>query len=326
MRKFILVTVLLIFACITCFAQKHDSSLIAPIDTSQASLKHYTDSAVMARQRAISDSLMMQFIKYPDPRRHNVMYDSIVRQLGFNPLSFTGGATLRKHIVVRSGKERNLHPQWIIIVIVLLLIYTGVLNLFIGKNILSILQAFYSKRAFSNLNSEDSLLSSWAFIALFSLFGFTIGLYLYQVISYQKFGTIYEWFSLDVSGFSLFFWLSVAVIGLFVLKILVLRLLGFVFDIGVLVKEYISILYLTYFNIAFIFLPVVICFSLLSSGFKPYLLLFSACLLAVIFLVQYLRSTINIISKFRFQKIYLFIYLCALEICPVLILIRVLDL
>jgi len=318
MRKVILVFMLGFLAALTCFAQKKDTSLLAPLDTSQANLKHYTDSAVMARQHFIEDSLTMQYVKYPDPGRHSTLLDSIFKQLTFNPISFTGGKDVKKHLL-QSGKERNLHPQWIILIIVLLLIYTGVLNLVIGKDIYGILQAFYSKRAFASLTNEDSLFSSWAFIALFSLFGFTIGLYLYQLI-------IYKQFDFDITGFELFFYLSVIVIALFILKILVLRILGFVFDIGRLVKEYISILYLTYFNIAFIFLPIVICFSLLSAGFRPYLFIFSLCLLVLIFVIQYLRSTINIISKFRFQKIYLFIYLCALEICPILILIKALDL
>jgi cation transport ATPase len=305
------------FSCINCFAQK-GSQLIAPIDTSQANLKHYTDSAVMARQHFVEDSLMMLYIKYPDPNRHNVFVDSILKHLTINPLSFADGQPVKQHIK-KTGKERTLRPQWIIAVIIFLLIYTGLLNLFMGKDIYGVLQAFYSKRAFASINNEDSLLSSWAFIALFSLFGFTIGLYLYQLIVYKQ-------LSFATTGFQLFFTLSVIVIVLFVLKILTLQAIGFVFDIGRLVKEYISVLYLTYFNLAFIFLPLVICFGLLSTNFKPYLLLISYALIALIFAIQYLRSTINIISKFRFHKIYLFIYLCALEICPILILIKALDL
>jgi hypothetical protein len=318
MRKVILLFMLTFLAAITCFAQKKDTSLLAPLDTSQASLKHFTDSAILARQHFMEDSLTWMYIKYPDPKRHNVLMDSLLKNLRFNPLSFTNGAPVKKHLM-QMGKERVSRPRWIMLVILFLLIYTGVLNLVIGKDIYSILQAFYSKRAFTALTHEDSLFTSWAFIAMFSLFGFTIGLYLYQLTNYYQ-------QSFSVSGFQLFFTISVVVIVLFILKVLVLRALGFVFDIGRLVKEYISILYLTYFNIAFIFLPIVIIFSLISSAFKPYLLLFSVCLIALIFAIQYLRSTINIISKFRFHKIYLFIYLCALEICPILILIKALDL
>ena len=106
---------------------------------------------------------------------------------------------------------------------------------------------------------------------------------------------------------------------------MVLQFIGFVFDVNKVVGEYISILYLTYFNIAFVFLPLTLCFCLLSAQFAPYILIVAFILVVVIFIWQYLRSSVNIISNFRFHKFYLFIYLCALEICPILILIKALN-
>jgi len=63
----------------------------------------------------------------------------------------------------------------------------------------------------------------------------------------------------------------------------------------------------------------------LQQQYIPYLKFFTALAITVIFAWQYLRNSVNIISSFRFHKFYLFIYLCALEICPVLILIKALD-
>jgi hypothetical protein len=119
--------------------------------------------------------------------------------------------------------------------------------------------------------------------------------------------------------------LSIVIITLFATKFLVLKFIGFVFDINKLVSEYITALSLTYFNITFVFLPVALCFSLISDQFIPYLLVVTLLLVVVIFVWQYLRSSVGIISNFRFHKFYLFIYLCALEICPILILIKALN-
>jgi hypothetical protein len=58
----------------------------------------------------------------------------------------------------------------------------------------------------------------------------------------------------------------------------------------------------------------------------PSLIAFSVILILLVFLIQYVRSTLNLISNFTFPKIYLFVYLCALEICPVLIMIKALNL
>ena len=319
MRQLILVYMFVCFTCLTCFAQT-DSVAANPPDTAKVALR---DSATLARQHFVEDSLTMLYLKAPNPARYNVFIDTALKLYAPDLYRFSVEHNAKtKPLYV--GKSRALRPVWIVAVILFLLVYLGVLNLIIGKDIYGIIQAFYSKKAFAYITNDENLLTSWTFVGLFTLFGLTMGLYLYQVVNYYHLS--YDILGFDVSGFQLYFTLSVAVLVLFIIKIFVLRLIGFVFDIGHLVKEYISILYLTYFNVAFIFLPIVALFGLLSSNFKPYLLAFSMGAIIIILTIQYLRTTVNIISKFRFQKIYLFIYLCALEICPILILIKALDL
>jgi len=114
---------------------------------------------------------------------------------------------------------------------------------------------------------------------------------LYQLAGYKS---IYY----SISGFRLFSTLVLIILLLFAGKFLVLKFLGFVFDIQKLVTEYVSVLYLTYFNIAFVFLPVTICFSLLAAQFIPGLLLLVAILVLAIFTWLYLRSSVSIISNF----------------------------
>lgn len=315
MRRIISLFIAVFFAVGNCLAQT-DTIIRTHADTLKVQrLQYLADSAAFMRQKFIADSLAMQFIGMPDPNRHDQFIDTLLKNDGFDGCLFKDG-TPKHHIGV--GSPRQMRDQWVIWAIFALLIYTGILNRVISKDIYSVIQAFYDRRAFTKISKEDSVLTSWAFICLFSLFGFTIGLYIYQITDYFD-----QSYSID--GFKLFITLSVIVITLFVLKILILRVLAFVFDIRRLVGEYISILYLTYFNIAFVFLPVVVCFSLLPAYLLPWLLRFSLLLMVVIFIVQYLRSTINIISNFRFHKIYLFIYLCALEICPILIMIKALG-
>jgi hypothetical protein len=307
MRSIILVLFTVLF---TGIGARQDSTLKAYSDTSRLA-----DSATLARPGVTTDTLSA-YIRMPDSLRHDQFIDTLLKRYAFDPFLFKNPI---KHHQLQMGKERPSRNTWVIVVILVLLIYTGVLNRLIGKDIYTVIQAFYIKRSLAKLSREDHLLTSWAYICLFSLFGFTIGLYIYQVVLYYN-------ISYAISGFQLFITCSLFVAALFAFKILLLRIIGFIFDINKLVKQYISILYLTYFNIAFIFLPVVICFSLFTSRLIPYLLVVSVILISIVFLIQYLRSTLNIISNFSFPKVYLFIYLCALEICPVLILIKALSL
>ncbi|RYD70373.1 MAG: DUF4271 domain-containing protein, partial [Sphingobacteriales bacterium] len=111
-------------------------------------------------------------------------------------------------------------------------------------------------------------------------------------------------------------------IVLYVLKIVVLRLLGFFFDIQKPVNEYISILYLTYFNASLLFMPLVIAFALSPPQYGKFYMATAVVLLVIIFALQLIRAGINILSQNRFSKVYLLLYFCTLEICPILILIK----
>jgi len=275
-----------------------------------------TDSAAMAlekRGQFVADSIAMFYFK-PDSLRKNLFLAKIYENDIFNPASYNA-----KHkAVLKMGSRRTPRDPWVIIAIIGLLLYTALLNVFLGKDVRSVLQTFYSKRALSPLDKEGGLIHTWAFIGLFVLFSFASGLVLSQL-------TVYYHIQRDLTGIPLFISLSVLVGLLFTLKFFLLKFIGFVFDINRYVGQYITILNLTYFNIGFVLLFAAICFSLLQPQFIPFLKFFTVIAISIVFAWQYLRNSVNIISNFRFHKFYLFIYLCALEICPVLILIKALN-
>jgi hypothetical protein len=273
--------------------------------------------ATKARKKFIADSIAMQYIKAPDSALYKEYVKRILKENLYTGTNFLDIPQKAKNIS-QEGHHRETRDQWVIVLIIGLLMYTGVLNIVLNKDVKSVLQSFYSKRVISQVGKEEGYINFWSFIGLFLLFGFTFGLFLYQLAGYYN--TYYS-----ISGVRLFVSLSFVIIALFAVKFLVLKVLGFIFDINRLVSEYVSVLYLTYFNIAFVFLPVAVCFSLLDAKFIPYLLAVAVILIVVIFVWLFLRSSVNIITNLRFHKFYLFIYLCALEICPVLILIKALN-
>jgi hypothetical protein len=309
MRSVILVLLVVLLTGLGASAQQQDSIMRPYRDTT-----FVTDTAVAIKP--VLDTIPA-LIKMPDSLRHDQFIDTLLKKFAFDPFLFNSHTLKQQQL--RMGHYRPSRDTWIIFVILFLLIYAGVLNRILSKDIYNVILGFYLKSSFAKLSKEDNLLTSWAFIFLFILFGFTIGLYIYQVIRYFD-------ISYTISGAQLFLACSTLVIILSVLKILMLRVLGFIFDMPKIVRDYVSVLYLTYFNLAFIFLPVVICFSLLPSVITPYLLKVSVGIIVIVLLIQYTRSVLSIISNFTFHKIYLFIYLCALEICPVLILIKALNL
>jgi hypothetical protein len=282
-----------------------------------ASLLDSVAYALANRQYFIGDSLSKIFIVKPDTLRRNRFLDSMYQTQVYNEYGFYKQPGRFKSIM-SEGSTRRTRDQWVIAIIVILLVYMAILNRAMSKDIKNVLQSFYNNRILSQVSKEENLLNSWTFLGLFILFGFTFGLFLYQFTAYKE-------IFYSISGVQLFGSFAFLIIALFAVKLLILRFLGFVFNVNRLVGEYISILYLTYFNITFVFLPLSLCFSLLAAQYIPYVLAVALLLAVVIFVWQYLRSSVNIISNFRFHKFYLFTYLCALEICPILILIKALN-
>jgi hypothetical protein len=323
MRFFTCCFLLFLWCVPVAFAQQ-DTAAMKPktptyrhISISGNSLLDSVANAMQTRKIFVADSIAMRYIRMPDANTSSEFTDSLIAHTLYKGYGFLD-IQLKAKGKVKDGISRPSRDPWIIVIIIGLLLYTAILNIALNNDVSFVLQSFYSKRVLSQAGKEDAIVSTWAFLSLFLLFCLTFSLFLYQLAAYK--GVYYV-----VSGSRLFVLLTIGVIGLFVLKFIVLKVLGFIFDINKLVTEYLNILHLTYFNIAFVFLPVTICFSLLGMQYIHVLLTLTLIIIIIIFTWQYIRSSVNIISTFRFHKFYLFTYLCALEICPILILIKALN-
>ena len=274
--------------------------------------------SLQQHEQLAQDSLATLFIRPANASRHDALVDTLLKRVLYKGNDFLDIHATSKS-TLKEGSSRTSRDPWVIGVLLALLIYAAVLNRVMSKDLESIWMSFYSKRVMNQLSKQDGVINSWTLLALFLLFALTFGLFLYQFSVYRH---VYYY---SVSGFSLFISLTFIILVLFAVKFVLVKFLGFVFGINKLVSEYLSVSYLTYFNIGFVFLPVSICFSLLPDPLIRFVLLFAWVLIAAIVVWQYLRGSVEIISGILFYKFYLIVYLCALEICPILILIKALN-
>ncbi|QXV65458.1 DUF4271 domain-containing protein [Mucilaginibacter sp. 21P] len=326
--RWLIVFVLITLACSAVHAQTSADTGEVAVDTPVVKPRPrftgplpFLDSVARAsalREQFVSDSLAKRYISAPDPNRPNAFVDSILKANAYKNDLFLNLST-KASMKQGYGRNRPSRDIWVIGVIMVLLLFAAGLNIASTKDVSNVFQSFYHRKAAGPAGKEESPINAWTFIGLFILFGLTSGMFLYLLTTgyYKVYYTI--------SGVQLFLTLSIVIIALFAVKFLVLKFLGFVFDISKLVDDYIATLSLTYFNITFVFLPVAVCFSLIADAFIPLLLIITLALVIIIFVWQYLRSSVSIITNFRFHKFYLFVYLCALEICPILILIKALN-
>jgi len=269
--------------------------------------------------KQVSDSLAVMYIKYPDPNRKNRFIDSLmklyqVKNLDFiawekqfgRPINHDGEGKLRKH-----------GQSWVLVVILCLVLGFAVLRIAYRNDINMLMNAFFDHRFLAQQTSAGGFFTSWPFMLLFVLFGFTIGMYLYLIGSYLQ-------LSYAFSGVQWYVILSLLIMGLLILKVYVLRFLGFVLIVQKAVRVYTSILFLSYFHAALLFLPLIVAFSLSSSAYAVLFIYAGMAIALFITVFQAIRGAIHVLSHYPFSKLYLFIYFCALEICPMLVLIKVL--
>lgn len=326
MYKYFLMTFFLL--CIAGFGKANAQNL-AVVRDSTVQRRVYKprvvrDSAFLARQKFVTDSIMTHTWILPDSLiNKHILMDSIMKANVFEKLDldawFKKYSKLKKVSKFRTGNPLHKGQTWVLGFIVLLLVVFAILRISFAKQLQSIVQSFYSNRGLNNLNKEDNVFSSWPFLFLFIQFGFTIGMFFYLVAQYYQLAYVHQ-------GFRFFVSVSILIVVLYATKILLLRVLGHLFNIQKAVHEYVSILYLSYFNISLIFIPLVVAFALSPMKYGIYYIVISFILLGIIFTFQFIRAGINILSHYRFSKFYLFMYFCALEICPILILIKAIGL
>ncbi len=292
-----------------------------PLDSASNSVKLATDSLDSVRISIISkrDTVAPPLLRALDSLQI-VSYNDSLKNTFWQPFRYLE-ESLKKYrrwggtLQFQQGNAIARGEIWIIASIAFLLILFAFLKNVFDKQLSVIMQSFFSNRVLSNINKEDNLFTSWPFLLLFVHFGFTIGLFSYLAAKHEK-------LSFAKDGFQVFVSISVGIIVLYVLKIVVLRLLGFFFNVQKPINEYISILYLTYFNASLLFMPLVIAFALSPPQYGKFYMATSIVLLLIIFAFQLIRAGINILSQNRFSKVYLLLYFCTLEICPILILIK----
>ncbi|MGJ1268716.1 DUF4271 domain-containing protein [Sphingobacterium spiritivorum] len=219
---------------------------------------------------------------------------------------------------IRSGDARENRPVWIISIIMILVFAVALVRLFFPLDFTVIIEAYFKDRLLQQVSKEDNMATSWSYIFLYIIFSFTLGLFLLMYDAYMS-GNGY---SLTLNNFLK---ISLIVGVLFILKILFIRFISFVFELDKLVREYIAVLYLVYFNSMLILMPTVLVLSLLPSAYFTFVISFSIILVFILFIYRYLRTAFHLLGNLRFSLFYLILYLCCLEIAPILILVRTLS-
>ncbi|TDS13942.1 DUF4271 domain-containing protein [Sphingobacterium paludis] len=215
------------------------------------------------------------------------------------------------------GTRKISRPTWILGSVFVLFLAVGLVRILFPGDFAMIVQAYYNERTLQQISKEDNMLTSWPYILLYLIFSLALGLFILLVES--------SFLHHDALNWSNYLRTTAVVAVLFVLKIVLIRFISFVFEIGRLVREYVTVLYLVYFNSMLFLMPILLAVTLIPANYFKFVLILFSVVASILFVYRFLRTALRLFGNLKFSIFYLILYLCALEVAPILILVKTLS-
>jgi len=211
---------------------------------------------------------------------------------------------------------RKYQPDWILGILLVCFILLAWVQVFYRRRLRQILMSPYSKRFLSQLVRDGDLFTERISLALGILYIITTSLFIYQawVLFFEKESVIL------VNGVLLFALINFGVLCFWILKIGLINFLSLVFKTQNTSREY--ILNILIFNIltGILLLPMLVLAVYLKS---VAFLWICTSIFSLFFLFRLIRGFLIGISIRKFSYLFLFVYLCSLEILPLVVLLKI---
>lgn len=218
-------------------------------------------------------------------------------------------------LATEAGK--TVRPLWIIIALGVLMVFIAITHATFPTTVSQIIRSYYDQSLFNQIGKGENLFSTWPAFILFIVLGLSTGLFFYLAAP-----DIPSKFS-HYPGYWIYLSLSAAVLVMFSLKILITRFVSYVFGIQRYFRTYIRVLFLSYFNASYLFLFFALAISLLPAQNTDWVFQLALILTGSILILRLGKVAADLLSTYRFPIFYLIVYLCTLEIAPILILIKI---
>ena len=203
------------------------------------------------------------------------------------------------------------------ILIIISVVLTGLLRIWAMKFLRELFNAAFFAQAASKMYSSVNMRNSKPSFVLSALFIFNTGIFIFESLTFYK-QTI---FGQEGVLLLLFIW---GIILLFTLiKSSLYKFTGFVFDTGQIVGEYLFNASLLSKVFAIALVPIIAFIPFVNMWLVPNLIKIGAIMFIILYILQLIRGS-RIFLQNTFSVFYMFLYFCALEILPLVILYKIL--
>lgn len=183
------------------------------------------------------------------------------------------------------------------------------------KRLGQLIKAFYVNRFANQLLREEVSVGNRMTAVLSVLFVLTLSLFAVQANSY------FGWMAFK-NGPLAYFVIAGSIFLAYGIKLLGIRIVGWVFQVKREASDYIFTVFLFGNSLGLFLLPVVVCLAFVRQIQAGYFVYFGLFLVASFLAVRLVRGVVIGYNSSRVSKFYLFLYLCTLEIVPLMVLLK----
>lgn len=216
------------------------------------------------------------------------------------------------------------HNDWVFLLFVFLILLTAVLKRFAGNTISYFLQGCFSKNQVSITTKDGEITNLLALLPVSFIFLPLICIAIYYGIDYFDLQKYYLNYLYNIHLFlkhPFFIWLSIYILLIiaYYTKIALIKMFSQIFRAKKISNYYVQI----HLNFSILmgfalFLPV-ICLVYSVNLEERTILLICLLIVGILYIIKLIRLLFVIISTFKFSYLYLFFYLCTLELLPLII-------
>jgi len=214
------------------------------------------------------------------------------------------------------GIERlSLSEDWITIILLLTLVLIAILKFSYNERFDKLFSLSYSDKYFTNYSKSKPLIFNTFHLLFFFIINFNISLLIYYAIKAFDPSRI-------PNDFSFFIQIVLILLLYFLLRYLIGYLLSIVFS---LLEEQSHITLLKISNLAYVsvlFFPLLILINYSSLALHKILITFSLTIALILLFTRYYSILKNLKLNFN-SFFYIFLYICALELAPILVIYKI---
>jgi len=324
MKKKLLIFVS-IFMLMNLFSDARSLSLKATNSNKGFTIK--SDSLVLVDSLAMDSSIGLGSTKSSFGLLDSIISDTILKSL-FSPYlvikqiysQHVFSKTKRVIPTIKEVKERNIyHKQWMFWILILILIYVAVIRIVNPNNFRMFILSVFNLKLSEKIWEEQRSFYGFVILQLFAIYIFIASLFVSIWMGLKQ-------VNISSSFIEQFVTISVVLFIIYTGKFILHTLLGYILQMKNLGIGMVSNTVSVNNFISIIILPLLV--FLIYNNDPVVKIILSQTIIATFFLsviFRVVRITLLSNSFFNFPKIYLFFYLCALEIFPWFVIIKFLN-